>query len=186
MEKNTTVNLPKWMKLDTRPMDIGRFGKYGYGYTRPVGKRELWRPASRYFKFNSGKFGGIKEITLKPNTYFVSDHGRIYSTASGLLKKSKKHRRKLTRLYDSEGKFVYVRPYRLCLDNWLEPPKCHRSVVRHLLRTCNHKNGKYWDDRLDNIEYASRAANTQHEFEVLNMGERRKNSKQSGKKRSKK
>ena len=77
MEQNTIVNLPKWMKIDTRPLDRGKFTQWGYGYTRSIGKRELWRPATRYFVRGVGKFSGFREVELLPGAYYVSDHGRL-------------------------------------------------------------------------------------------------------------
>ena len=186
MEQNTIVNLPKWMKLDTRPIDRGRFGKWGYGYTRPVGKRELWRPAFRYIVRGVGKFSGFREVKLKSGAYYVSDHGRLYSANRGIIiSSSRKHRRKRTMLQTESGKYIHVFPYRVALDNFIEPYENYKSVVRRLFGVVNHVDGAAWNNKLSNIVYSTNSENVKHARNVLHRGGRRKLN-QEGKKHRRK
>jgi len=109
-----------------------------------------------------------------PGAYFVSDHGRIYSIYSGLISTSRKHKRKETLILDAEGRRINVRPYKLVLDNWIEPPEYNRNVVRHLLDSVNHIDGRPWNDKLNNLQYTTRSINAEHARTVLQKGGRKK------------
>lgn len=168
-------NQPKFpLCLDTRPIDKGEFQPYGYGYSRPVKKRELWRPATRYVVRDvSPKRYHI--VHLKHGAYYISDHGRLWSAdAQGIISKCYRHRRKETHLLDENGSFVHVRLYKLVLDNWIEPPEHLRSIIYSLADTVNHKDGRCWRDRLDNLQYSPNSANVEHQAYVLHRSGRKK------------
>lgn len=167
---------PDWMKIDIRPLDEGEFQPYGYGYSRPVSSKELWRPATRYFKrADTARHPGYIEVKLLPGAYYISDHGRIYSAIKKKIITSRRtHKRKGVNLLTIDGKTVKVRRYRLALDNFIEVPAKHKNLIRYLYGTGNHKDGKEWRDSLDNVQYSSNGQNVQHQSRVLHRTGRKK------------
>lgn len=172
------------LRLDTRPMDQGTFQAWGFGYSRPVKKQELWRPAARYIvRDNSPKRYHI--VRLKPGAYYVSDHGRLFSTAAqDVINKGRKHRRNETHLLDEHGNDVHVRLYKLALDNWIDPPEHLRSIIYSLADTVNHRDGDCWRDRLDNLQYTPNVANVEHQAHVLHRSGGKKKGGKPKKKRN--
>jgi len=162
------------LRLDTRPMDQGTFQAWGFGYSRPVKKQELWRPATRYIvRDNSPKRYHI--VHLKPGAYYVSDHGRLFSTAAqDVINKGRKHRRNETHLYDENDNDVHVRVYKLVLDNWLEPPEHLRSIIYSLADTVNHRDGDCWRDQLDNLQYSPVWMNSEHMHALYRSGQKKR------------
>jgi len=157
-------------------MDQGEFQKWGYGYSRPVTKHELWRPAVRYIVRDKRNPRGYRIVRLRPGAYYCSDHGRLFSTdAQKIINRSRKHRRNETHLRDENGNDIHIRLYKLMLDNWIEPPACFRNVVYSLMDSVNHRDGNCWRDRLDNIEYTPVRINSEHQAHVLHRSGRRKN-----------
>lgn len=150
------------LRLDTRPMDRGEPQQWGYGYSRPVKRQELWRPATRYVvRDNSPKRYHV--VYLKHGAYYVSDHGRLFSAAAqDVINKSRKHKRNETHLITASGSDIHVRLYKLMLDNWIEPPEHLRSIVYSLCDSVNHKDGDCWRDRLDNLQYSPVWMNSEH------------------------
>jgi len=173
---NNTNEQPMFpLKLDLRPVDSGEFQEWGYGYSRLVIKQELWRPASRYIVRDKSHPKRYRVIPLQPGAYYISDHGRLFSTIKqGIIHKCRAHRRRHTRLYDAEGNSIHVRPYKLALGNWIEPPKHIRSLVYSLMDSVNHKDGNQWRDRLDNIQYCPLTTNIEHQAKVLHRSGRKK------------
>ena len=150
------------LRLDTRPIDRGELQQWGYGYSRPVKRQELWRPATRYVvRDNSPKRYHV--VYLKHGAYYVSDHGRLFSAAAqDVINKSRKHKRNETHLITARGSDIHVRLYKLMLDNWIEPPEHLRSIVYSLCDSVNHKDGDCWRDRLDNLQYSPVWMNSEH------------------------
>ena len=162
------------LRLDTRPMDQGTFQAWGFGYSRPVKKQELWRPATRYIvRDNSPKRYHI--VHLKPGAYYISDHGRLFSTAAqDVINKGRKHRRNETHLLDEHGNDVHVRLYKLALDNWIDPPEHLRSIIYSLADTVNHRNGDCWRDQLDNLQYSPVWMNSEHMNALYRSGQKKR------------
>lgn len=70
------------------------------------------------------------------------------------------------RLIDTDGSYTYHRTHRLVALAFLGPPPSDRPE-------CNHKNGDKTDNRVSNLEYASRQENALHSTRTLgkNRGE---------------
>lgn len=165
------------LRLDTRPMDRGEFQQWGYGYSRSVKKQELWRPATRYIvRDNSPKRYHV--VRFKAGDYYVSDHGRLFSTAAqGIINRSRKHKRNETHLIDENGNDIHVRLYKLLLDNWVEPPEHLRSIVYSLCDTINHRDGCHWRDQLDNLQYSPVWMNSEHMHALYRSGQKKRKNK---------
>lgn len=181
MKDRKLFPIPNWMKFDERPMDEGEFKKYGYGYTRKVGRKELWRPATRaIIRRDKGHFRNYEIVTLYPGAYFVSDHGRVYSLFINDYLSSRRYHKRHSKmnLLNADGKIVEVYRYRLIISNFIEPPAKLRNFVYYLCDSINHVDLCSWNDRIDNIEYTTRAMNIEHEHIFM----KNKKTKNRGKK----
>lgn len=166
-------------------MDTGTFQPWGFGYSRPVRKQELWRPVTRYIIRDRSIPKRYRVVYFKPGDYYCSDHGRLFSAAAqDIISKGRKHRRNETHLFDALGDNIHVRLYKLILDNWIEPPEHLKSIVYSLCDTVNHRDGNCWRDRLDNLQYTPNSANIEHMAYVLHRaGRKKKGEKPKQKKR---
>lgn len=159
----TLFSLPAWMRIDKRPMDKGEKQQYGYGYSRPVGKNELWRPATRYIRRRDRKrFHDFEIINLMPDRYLVSDHGGIWDRKWNRRISYRKHKRSRTYLQAADGKMIRARAYRLALANWLEPPKFMRNLIYYHMPVVNHRDGHEWNNWLSNLQYSDYQLNSLH------------------------
>lgn len=188
MSKRTILHpIPAWMKLDKRPMDHGAWGRYGFGYSRSVSAREVWRPAVHCLIRKDRDVPGInnfQKIRLLPGAYWVSDHGRVFSCIkNAIICKRRTHKRKYLMLVDEEHNVVRTRRYRLALDNFIQPPLSIRNVVYYLMPDVNHLDGNPWNDRLDNLEYASKQSNIEHRDKVLRPARAQKKANQKKRRR---
>lgn len=167
MTKNnyTLRPLPRWMRLDKRPMDTGEWQPYGYGYSRPVDPHnEMWRPATRYIrrKDRNGKHA-FEIIQLMPGRYMVSDHGGVWDLRYGKRVASyRKHKRSHAFLQTADGRMIQVRAYRLAIANFLEPPKALRNLIYYCLPVVNHRDGQAWNNWLSNLQYTDMQLNILH------------------------
>ena len=165
-------------KLDTRPIDKGVPQQWGYGYSRPVTKRELWRPATRYVVRDKRNPRGYRIVRLKPGAYYCSDHGRLFSTAAqDVINKGRKHRRNETHLLDEDNNDIHFRLYKLLLDNWIEPPDHLRNIIYSLANTINHRDGNCWRDQLDNLQYSPAWMNSEHMHALYRTGQKKRKRK---------
>lgn len=168
MKQNNVLNIPTWMKIDSRPLDVGEWQEYGFGYSRIVNEEEVWREVTRYFvRKDTRKLCNYKEVSIMPGLYYVSDHGRLFNVATGnfLADNNNNCRRKVSVL-NADGKYMNARVYKLALDNFIEPTQLFNNLVRYLCNTVNHKNGDASCDRLDNLQYTKRDINTEHQAKV--------------------
>lgn len=171
LNTNQEIKSPPWMNMDTRPMDKGEWQEWGFGYSRTVDpKHELWRPATRVIlRRDNGKFKSYEIVQLRPGSYFVSDHGRIYSIwYHKLISSDHKHKRHNTvTLAKATGDYIQASRYRVVISNWIEPPPHIRNLVYTVADTVNHINGNEWDDRICNLQYTTRGYNTIHGRDVI-------------------
>lgn len=178
MKKETSFHpLPSWMKMDNRPLDTGVWREFGYGYSRKVGKQELWKPATRCFiRKDQNGFNNYYEARLLPGAYWVSTHGKVFSAIIGkLICNRRTHCRKELALLTEDHTEIRTRRYRLVIDNFIEPPEKTKNIIRYLLGTVNHLDGITWHDRIDNLEYASVQTNIDHFNKKLRKNENTKN-----------
>lgn len=167
------------LRLDTRPMDTGTFQPWGFGYSRPVRKQELWRPVTRYIIRDRSTPKRYRVVHFTPGDYYCSDHGRLFSAAAqDIINKGRKHRRNETHLFDSLGNNIHVRLYKLILDNWIEPPEHLKSIVYSLCDTVNHRDGDCWRDRLDNLQYSPAWVNSEHMNALYRSGQKKRKYKE--------
>lgn len=155
------------MKIDMRPIDTGEKQQYGFGYSRKVNKKELWRYANRAIVRRDSKFKNYEIVKLYPGALLVSDHGRVYSRLSGkIISKRRYHKRhnEIRALLADGVHRIKIRRYRLVIANFIEPPDSIRDVIYFLLDTVNHRDFRAWNDRIDNLQYCTRPMNTEHEF----------------------
>lgn len=184
--------IPVWMKIDQRPLDAGIWQEYGFGYSRVVDSKEVWRPATRCFVRKDRDVPGLnnfREVKLLPGAYWVSDYGRVFSCIkNAVICKRRTHKRKYLMLVDDQHNVIRTRRYRLTLDNFVEPPATMRNIVRYLLPDVNHLDGNPWNDKLDNIQYASKQSNIEHRDNVLRpaRAQKKTNQKKRGKPNGKK
>jgi len=161
----TTKNLhpvPEWMNIDIRPMDPGEWQPFGYGYSRRVTSYERWRPATRYIRRkDNNNFKGFEILTLMPGLYYVSDHGRIWSANRGIIH-YRKHKRSRTMLLLANGEYAWIRPYKLAIDNFVEPPHFLKNIVYYLMDVVNHIDNRPYNNKLNNVQYSTRPANAKH------------------------
>lgn len=167
--KEEKYPLPAWMRIDKRPMDKGKWNQWGYGYSRKVGRNEVWRPVTRCFiRKDTPRICAYQEVKFPFGDYWVSDHGRVFSTITGEIICSRRtHNRKYLCLVAENGSRIRTRRYRIAMDNFIEPPEHLRSVIRHLANSINHIDGRPWNDRLDNLEYTPKSVNLEHYHSVL-------------------
>jgi len=169
-------------RLDSRPMDRGELQMWGFGYSRPVKKQELWRPALRYVIRDKHNPKRYRVVRFKAGDYYCSDHGRLFSAAAqGIINRSRKHKRNETHLIDENGNNIHVRLYKLMLDNWIEPPEHLRSIVYSLCDSVNHKDGDCWRDRLDNLQYSPTWMNSEHMHALYRSGKKKRKYKEKQK-----
>lgn len=99
--------------------------------------------------------------------YFASTHGKIYSVLGRGIKGSRVFLRPMTPQMGSQGYHIVTIPisktnkrrqsqsiHRLTLQTFVENPEKKRDV--------NHKNGLRLDNRIENLEWATRAENMRH------------------------
>lgn len=107
---------------------------------------EIWKPIKNFEdRYEISNFGNVK--TLKPR----------YNKTNGYKKKRlNKYGYLRTNLYNGSGKTIPIEIHKLVATHFLENPNNYSDI--------NHKDENKLNNRVDNLEWCSRAYNTNYSF----------------------